>query len=121
MYNNGFPVSYPQMTWPYQQQQQMPGQGMSPPTIHADIVQVSGEAEAMSYPVAAGSSQMMMDKDDSAIYIKFAYANSQPTLEIFRKQEAKTQESGYVTKAELEEAIAALKAQSKSRTKEAEA
>ena len=46
MYNT-FPMMYPNM---YQPQ----AQGMSPPTIHADIVQVSGEQEALNYPVAAG-------------------------------------------------------------------
>ena len=110
MYNNGFPVSYPQMTWPYQQQQQMPGQGMSPPTIHADIVQVSGEQEALNYPVAAGMTQMMIDRDDSAIYIKSAYANGQPTLEVYRKEEkTETTAPDYVTKEELAELLAGLK------------
>lgn len=111
MYNNGFPVTYPQLQWPYQQQQQIV-QGMTRPTIHADIVQVADENEAWNYQVAAGGSQMMMARDESAIYIKSAYPNSEPTLDIYMKQAQKPQ-AGYVTREELMEAIAALKPQSK--------
>lgn len=102
MYNT-FPMMYPNM---YQPQ----AQGMSPPTIHADIVQVSGEQEALNYPVAAGSTQMMIDRDDSAIYIKSAYANGQPTLEVYRKEEkTETPAPDYVTKEELAELLAGMK------------
>ena len=102
MYNT-FPMMYPNM---YQTQ----AQGMSPPTIHADIVQVSGEQEALNYPVAAGSTQMMIDRDDSAIYIKSAYANGQPTLEVYRKEEKKDVPApDYVTKEELAELLAGMK------------
>ena len=107
MYNN-FPT-YPQLYQP-----PTPG-GMTPPTIHADIVQVGGEKEAWAYPVAAGSTQMMMDRDDSAIYIKSAYPNSQPTLEIYRRDTIRPQEpaSGYVTHEELMQALEALKSPEK--------
>ena len=105
MFNNGFPVTYPQLMYPAMQQQ--PAQGMSAPTIHADIVQVSGEQEAWNYPVAAGNTQMMMDRDDTAIYVKTAFPNSQPTLEIFRKEETRKQQD-YVTRDELEEMIRQL-------------
>lgn len=111
MYNNGFPVTYPQVMYPNIQQ---PPQGMTPPMIHADIVQVNGEQEAMSYPVAAGTTQMMIDRDDSAIYIKTAYANSEPMMEVYRKEEKKfTPAEQYVTKEELEELIRELKEEKK--------
>ena len=107
MYNNSFPVTYPQLP-NFQQQAQM--QGMTPPTIHADIIQVGNEEEAWSYPVAAGSSQMMMARDDSAIFIKSAFPNSQPSLEIYRKEERKEKPAAnYVTKEELAAALEALK------------
>ena len=111
MYNNGFPVTYPQM---FPQLQQTQPQGMTPPTIHADIVQVGSEDEAWSWPVAAGSTQMMMDRDDSAIYIKSAYPNSQPTLDIYRKDTVRPQkrDADYVTHDELVEALKALKTHS---------
>ena len=65
-YNNGFPVTYPQFVPQYQQPYQIPqyqqsaSQGMTPPTVHADIYQVGSEQEAANFPVAAGASQMMV-------------------------------------------------------------
>ncbi len=58
---------------------------MTLPTIHAEIVQVEGEAAATQYPVGAGMSQMMMAKDESAIYIKEATVNGY-TLNVFEKR-----------------------------------
>lgn len=110
MYNNGFPVTYPQLQWPYQQQAP---QAMTRPTIHADIVQVADENEAWDYQVAAGGSQMMMARDESAIFIKSAYPNSEPTLDIYTKQSRKEKNSEYVTREELQELIAAIKPQGK--------
>ena len=67
--------------------QQQPSQPtmMTPPTIHAEIVQVDGEAAAAQYPVGAGMSQMMMARDESAIFVKTATANGY-TLEVFDKR-----------------------------------
>lgn len=48
---------------------------MTPPTIHAEIVQVDGELAAAQYPVDAGASQMMMARDESAIFVKEATQN----------------------------------------------
>lgn len=92
------PFMDPQFTRIYgQQPSQMPQQGntqpqqtgvpsaMTPPTIHAEIIQVDGEAAAEQYPVGAGMSQMMMARDESAIFIKTATANGY-TLDIFDKQ-----------------------------------
>lgn len=58
---------------------------MTPPTIHAEIVQVDGEQAAAQYPVGAGASQMMMARDDSAIFVKTATANGY-TLDVFVKR-----------------------------------
>lgn len=102
-WNNGFPATYGQMFpqgYPmmqpnygqYQAQQQptqMQGtnqQMMTPPTIRAEIVQVDNEAAASSFPVGAGASQMMIAKDDSAIFIKSAMANGQTTLDVYEKR-----------------------------------
>ena len=101
-WNNGFPVNYPQMyvpqpVTPYQQQPiqpaaQMPvanqqiSQMMTPPTIRAEIVQIENEAAAEKYPVGAGASQMMISKDESAIFIKTATANGQTTMDVYEKR-----------------------------------
>ena len=99
----GFPY-YPQMTPPVVN-------GMTPPTIHADIVQVSSEQEALNIPVNAGASKMMMLRDDSAIFIKSVDANSQPTMDIYRRdsQSLIPSPSDYVTKEELRKILKGLK------------
>ena len=127
-YNNGFPMSYQQFYQPqyqpyggYQNSQQMAQaqmtgtnqqtQMMTPPTIHADIIQVGNDQEAESQSVAVGAVQMMMARDDSAIYIKSAYPNNQYRLDIYRKEPIRPQkcDADYVTKDELADALKALK------------
>ena len=128
-WNNGFPVSYPQMyvpqpVMPYQQppaqmlQQQPatpitnPGQAqmMTPPTIRAEIVQVEDEAAANIFPVGPGASQMMISRDESAIFIKSAMANGQTTLDVYDKRPPAPPKpvfdpSEYVRKDELDERL----------------
>lgn len=122
----GFPANYqpvqyqPAQYQPMQYQQQQPqmqqAQTMTLPTIHAEIVQVENEQAAASYPVGAGSSQMMMARDDSAIYVKTATANGF-TLDVFEKrvkspQNAIFDPAEYVRKDEIETLVtAALTAQ----------
>ena len=114
-YNNGFPVGYPQF-YPQQfqqfpQQQTMPQQQiqqmMTPPTIHAEILQVESEQSAENYPVAAGTSQMMIKKDETEIYVKTAFANGQSRLDVYVKRPERPNKpvldlEGYVTRDELE-------------------
>lgn len=58
---------------------------MTPPTIHAEIIQVDSETVADQYPVGAGMSQMMIARDESAIFVKTATANGY-TLDVFEKR-----------------------------------
>ena len=116
VYNNGFPMGYQQFYPQYPQyqqmiQQQMPQQNtqqtMTPPTIHAEILQVDSEQSAENYPVAAGTSQMMIRKDDSEIYVKTAYANGQSRLDVYVKRPEKPNKpvldlEGYITRDEFE-------------------
>lgn len=119
IYNNGFPINYSQyypqqFQYPQQNAQQQnvgTAQMMTPPTIHAEIVQINGRDDAVNFPVGTGQSQMMMTKDDSAIYIKSAYANGQSTLIKYAKEEVKPQETqkvDYVTREEFERRIAEI-------------
>ena len=118
-YNNGFPIGYPQLYPQFNQQypqfpqqqavvpQQQVQQTMTPPTIHAEILQVDSEQSAENYPVAAGTSQMMIRKDDSEIYVKTAYANGQSRLDVYVKRPEKPNKpvldlDGYVTRDEFE-------------------
>lgn len=131
-YYNGFPATYPQYipqpVMPYQQTAQMipqpqqmqptqmsganQPQTFTPPTIRAEIIQVDDEKAAAAFPVGAGSSQMMITKDESAIFIKSATANGQTTLDVYDKRPpappAPTFNPGeYVRKDELEVLISA--------------
>lgn len=119
IYNNGFPINYPQyypqqFQYPQQNAQQQnagTAQMMTPPTIHAEIVQINGRDDAVNFPVGTGQSQMMMTKDDSAIYIKSAYANGQSTLIKYAKEEVKPQgveQVDYITRKEFESRMAEI-------------
>ena len=122
IFNNGYPASYQPMGYGFQNyQQQMQGtqmspanqQMMTPPTIRAEIIQVDDETAAENYPVGAGASQMMIAKDDSAIYVKTALANGQATLDVFVKRPRTPQKPSvnlddYVTRAELESRLEAI-------------
>lgn len=112
-YNNYFPATYqpfcPQ--YPQQPQMQQPQQQMmTPPTIRAEIVQVGSKAEALNFPVGAGQTQMMIMRDDSAIYIKSAFANGQANLDeyIRKPPEPEKPTADYITREEFEQRISAL-------------
>lgn len=123
-YTNYFPATYQPVYPQYQQQlqyqqpqvqqpqvqQQTQQQMMTPPTIHAEIVQVANRQEALNFPVGAGQAQMMMEKDDSAIYVKTAFANGQSNLvEYYRKMpEPDTPQKDYVTREEFEQRLSEL-------------
>ena len=120
IFNNGYPASYQPFGYNYQQYQQpiqnqpQQQQMMTPPTIRAEIVQVDGEEAAGNFPVGAGSSQMMIARDDSAIFVKTAAANGQGyTLDVFVKRppapvKPPVDMGAYVTRDELPELLAAF-------------
>lgn len=96
-----------------QQQMQQQPQMMTPPTIHAEIVQVDGEQAAAQYPVGAGASQMMIARDDSAIFVKTATPNGQYTLDVFVKRppapvEPPFDPSAYVRRDEIDGLVASI-------------
>ena len=124
-YNNGFPMSYQQFYQPqYQQpfnsfqngnnqmQQQASPQMMTPPTIHAEIVQIADRNDAVNFPVGAGQAQMMITRDDSSIFVKTAFANGQSNLVEYVKKapEPQTPPADYVTREEFERRLAELSA-----------
>ena len=69
-----------------QQQTQQQGQMMTPPTIRAEIVQVDSLDAIDRYPMAAGTSQMFMTKDETAIVVRSMYANGQHNDDIYDKR-----------------------------------
>ena len=97
----------------YQQQsvQQPVQQQLTPPTIHADIVQVVDTTAADNFPVGAGQSQMFITQDESTIIIKSVLANGQTVPTIYKRQnpEQKKPEinpADYITRDEFERRIA---------------
>ena len=111
-----------------QQQTQQQGQMMTPPTIRAEIVQVDSLDAIDRYPMAAGTSQMFMTKDETAIVVRSMYANGQHNDDIYDKRPpappAPTlNPAEYVRKDELQaliaEALQARTAPAKAKDKEA--
>ena len=93
---------------PYQPQQSFT------PTIRTEIVQVDNEDAARAYPIGAGATQMMIARDDSAIFVKSALQNGQYNLEVYVKRPpAPAPEpfdaSQYVRRDELAELLAGIR------------
>ena len=74
-YNNGFPISYPQMVMP-QYQQPMPAQQPQ----GSGVVWVQGEAAAKSYLLAPNTTLALWDSERQTIYLKSADAAGMPTM-----------------------------------------
>jgi len=121
IFNNGYPATYQPMNFGYQspyqqiqqQSQQVQQQQMTPPTIRAEIIQVDGEEAASNYPVGPGASQMMIARDDSAIFVKTVLANGQATLDVFVKRPRTPSKppfdpDKYVTREELDKRLEAI-------------
>lgn len=88
-------------------------QGMTPPTRHAEIVQVKSVEDADKYPVNAGTIQLFQLMDDSAFVTKYVYPNGQVDIDIYTKQPKKQPEppvdtTQFVTREELEKRLAEL-------------
>lgn len=101
MYNNYFPVTYPQvqpMTYSQYQQTQTNG-----------INWVQGIEGAKAYPVAPNANVMLMDSSASTFYIKSADATGRPTISLYDYEERKVgndtttqnKTADFVTKEEL--------------------
>lgn len=97
-------IQMPQMPEPRQNQQ--------PQQNNNGLIWVQGEAGAKSYPVAPGSTVMLMDSEESRFYIKSADGSGMPQpLRIFdyteRTAQSKQPEAintdGFVSRAEFEE------------------
>jgi len=111
-----------------QQQGQQQGQSLTPPTIRAEIVQVDTLDAIDRFPMAAGTSQMFMTKDEQNIVVRSMYANGQHNDDIYDKRPpappAPTlNPADYVRKDELEalisEALQARTAPRKAKSEEA--
>lgn len=83
-YNNYFPQFYNPTSMPYMAPQpQMAAQGPQmaqnvPQTQNSNLTWVQGEAAAKAYPVANGQSVLLMDSEESVMYIKSTDASGMP-------------------------------------------
>jgi len=111
-----------------QQHGQQQGQMLTPPTIDAKIIQVDSIEAIDRFPMAAGTSQMYMTKDEQNIVVRSMYANGQHGDDIYDKRPpappAPTlNPADYVRKDELEalisEALQARTAPRKAKNEEA--
>jgi hypothetical protein len=69
-----------------QPQQSTQQQTMTPPTIHADIIQIGTLDEMDQYSVAPGASQMFMTRDEQIIAVRSMFANNQHSDDIYDKR-----------------------------------
>ena len=108
------------------QGQPMQNQALTPPTIHADIVQVDGPEGIERYPLAAGATQMFMTKDEQLILIRTQLQNGQHTDEIYDRRPpappaAPINPAEYVRRDELAALLAEMQGRGRKSTKAAEA
>lgn len=104
-YQYGFYSPYQYNT--YQQSQTST---FTPPTIHAEIIQVESADFVDKYPVGVGQSQMFMLRDDSTIFIKSALANGQTSITIYPRRASEPQKQpinmdNYITREEFEKRL----------------
>ena len=106
------PQYQPQYPAQGQPSQAMP-QTMTPPTIHAEIIQARSIEDVERFPVNAGTKQLFQLADDSAFVMKCVLANGETALDIYDKRPKKPAAvppdlSLYVTREELERRLEGL-------------
>ena len=93
-----------------------------PPQHSNSIIWVQGIEGAKAYPVGAGNSVLLMDSDNQYMYIKSADSTGMPTLKTYEYAEVESEKNvlagsvaldNYVTKDELEKALAKIKPKKK--------
>lgn len=104
---------YPQQPQPMDQLGYLRQQQMQQPATAASPIWVQGEAGAKAYPVAPGSSVILMDSESNVFYIKSADQSGMPMLRAFDYveraaarstpvQAAQMPQGDYVTRAEFD-------------------
>lgn len=91
--------------------QQQPSGSITHPMVNVDVALVADLADAEQLPVAAGSSQIMITKDDQHIFVKTGTTDGYK-LDVYERKASKSSTpdlSQYVTRDELAELIRELK------------
>ena len=76
---NYFPATYPYQQTYYQPVMQTP----QPPVPQQSIIWISGEREALAYPVAPNNAVTLWSQSEPVVYLKQADATGKPTLKIY--------------------------------------
>ena len=119
-YPQSYPQNYPQSYLQPSYQQNYP-QAATPQSN--GIVWVQGLEGAKAYPVASGTSIMLMDSEESVFYIKTTDQSGMPSpLRVFdyterTEEPQKVDTSEFVTREEFEKKIAELKRKPKEQQK----
>ena len=112
-YNGYLPQGYYQSQPYYQNNMQMQNQ-QPVATSNSGIIWVQGEQAAKAYPIGAGQSVLLMDSEDSLMYIKSTDQSGMPQpLRVFEYKErttgkteapiATSKSADYITRDEFEE------------------
>lgn len=126
-YNNGFPMTYPQMyTQPTYQPQMTQMTQMQQNQSSGGIIWIQGESAAKSYLVAPNTTVVLFDSESQTIYLKSADATGLPSMRVleYTIRDQKTREGvfgqptgDFATKQEID-ALRAEMEQIKARLKE---
>lgn len=85
MYNSMYPSYYQPMNYSSQNYSNQNGNQQQ---ATANLIWVQGEASAKAYPVASGQSVLLMDSEDSIMYIKSTDQSGMPQpLRVFEYKE----------------------------------
>lgn len=112
-FNNGFPATYQQM-YPYPFPQQMMQQPVQQPSGRmVEIVPTDSEDAATNFPVAVGTTQMLMARDDSFIAVKTNGVNGQSSLIFYDKRPPAPpapvfDPTAYIRRDEIKDVVAAV-------------
>jgi len=112
-YNNYYPQNYYQPYYPTQNNAQNAAQNAAS-NYTGGIIWVQGEAAAKAFPVGSGQSVLLMDSEDSIMYIKSTDQSGMPQpLRIFEYKErttkhneagaAKASSGDFVSRSEFED------------------
>ena len=95
LFNNGYPVSYPQLYQPYVPQQNMAS--TTPQPANGGILWVQGEAGAKSYLVAPNNTVQLWDSENQTIYLKSADASGMPSMKVLDYTIRETAQNGSIS------------------------
>ena len=123
-----YPNYFPTYQNPYQQSFFQPTQPVQQPIQQNGIIWVSGDDEALAYPIAPNNAVRLWHSSQPIVYFKSADASGKPSIKAYelveraqnRVQPQESKVTEYATKSELEalsSAVEAIKSELKKKKK----